>query len=133
MLMPSVSRYMTAQPWTIDRAASLRDAQQLMREHQIRHLPVLDDGELVGVVSERDIGLVEARAGVDPGKTPIGDAMVERPFIVTSDAALDEVATIMSERKYGSVIVMGHDGVEGIFTAVDACRVLAEVLQRVVD
>jgi len=133
MLMPSVSRYMTAQPWTIDRAASLREAQQLMREHQIRHLPVLDDGELVGVVSERDIGLVEARAGVDPGKTPIGDAMVERPFIVTSDAALDEVATIMSERKYGSVIVMGHDGVEGIFTAVDACRVLAEVLQRVVD
>jgi acetoin utilization protein AcuB len=56
--------------------------------------------------------------------------MTERPFIVTGDTALEEVVAIMSEHKYGSVIVMGRDGVEGIFTAVDACRVLAEMLQR---
>jgi acetoin utilization protein AcuB len=50
--------------------------------------------------------------------------------MVTSDAPVDEVAQIMSEKKYGSVIVMGRDGIEGIFTAVDACRVLAEILQQ---
>lgn len=133
MLMPSVSRYMTAQPWTIERTASLRDAEQLMRDHQIRHLPVVDDGQLVGVVTERDLKALTARPGIDASAARVTEVMIERPFIVTSDAALDEVATIMSEQKYGSVIVMGHDGVEGIFTAVDACRVLAEVLQRVVE
>lgn len=129
--MPAVSHYMTAQPWTIERDASLRDADQLMRAHEIRHLPVLDQGRLVGVVSDRDLRLLEATACVNPSTTQVDEAMTEHPFIVTGDTALDEVASIMSEHKYGSVIVMGRDGVEGIFTAVDACRVLAEVLQRV--
>jgi acetoin utilization protein AcuB len=130
MLMPPVSHYMTSQPWTIERDASLREADQLMRQHGIRHLPVLEDGRLVGVVSARDLRLLEAAPGVSTGTTRIDQAMTERPFIVTGDTALDEVVTIMSEHKYGSVIVMGRDGVEGIFTSVDACRVLAEVLQR---
>ena len=131
MLMPPVSHYMTAQPWTIERDASLREADQLMRAHQIRHLPILEDGRLVGVVSERDLRLLEAGAGVNAATTHVDKAMIERPFVVTGDTALDEVVTIMSEHKYGSVIVMGREGVEGIFTSVDAGRVLAEVLQRV--
>lgn len=129
MPMPPVSHYMTTQPQTIERDASLRDAEQLMRAHGIRHLPILEDGRLVGVVSERDVRLLEASAGANADTIHIDQAMIERPFIVTGDTALDEVVTIMSEHKYGSVIVMGRDGVEGIFTAVDACRVLAEVLQ----
>lgn len=131
MLMPSVSHYMTAQPFTIERDASLRDAEQLMRAHEIRHLPVLEDGRLVGVVSDRDLRLLSATAGVNASTTHVDKVMTEHPFIVTGDTALDEVVTIMSEQKYGSAIVMGRQGIEGIFTAVDACRVLAEVLQRV--
>jgi len=133
MTIPSVSYHMTVQPWTIDRDASLRDAHALMTEHRIRHLPVLDDGRLVGVVTDRDLRLLEATASLDARTTHVDQAMTERPFIVTGDVALDEVVTIMSEHKYGSVIVMGRDGVEGIFTAVDACRVLAEVLQHPPD
>ena len=133
MRMPPVSRYMTTQPWTIECDASLHEADRLMRAHGIRHLPILDNGQLVGVVSERDLRLLQATAGVNAGTTHIDQAMTERPFIVTGDTALDEVVTIMSEQKYGSVIVMSRDGVEGIFTAVDACRVLAEVLQQATD
>jgi hypothetical protein len=48
----------------------------------------------------------------------------------TGDTSLDEVAEIMGENKYGSVVVMGRDGIVGIFTAVDACKALASVLQR---
>ena len=130
MPTPSVSHYMTTQPWTIERDAPLRAAHALMREHQIRHLPVLADGQLVGVVTDRDLRLLEAMAQVDPVRTHVDAAMTERPFIVTGDTALEEVVAIMSEHKYGSVIVMGRDGVEGIFTAVDACRVLAEMLEQ---
>ncbi|MBS1123999.1 MAG: domain protein AcuB [Deltaproteobacteria bacterium] len=129
--MPAISRYMTPQPWTIKRDASLREAHQLMHEHKIRHLPVFEDGQLVGVVTDRDLRLLEAVAHMDAASTHIEEAMSERPFIVTSDTPVDEVVQIMSEKKYGSVIVMGREGIEGIFTAVDACRVLAEVLQTV--
>lgn len=133
MLMPSVSRYMTAKPFTIQRTATLAEAHKLMREHQIRHLPVVDSvGDLCGVVSQRDLHLIETLADADPEKVRVEEAMVERPFIVTSDIALDEVVEIMAEHKYGSVVVMGKQGIEGIFTAVDACQAFAQILRRAV-
>lgn len=127
--MPPVSRYMSAPPITIDRKASLAKAHLVMREHGIRHLPVVDGGELCGIVSDRDLYFFEQAAGLPP-TTPVEDVMTERPFVVTCDTPLDEVVAIMGEKKYGSVVVAGKHGVEGVFTAVDACRVLAELLQR---
>jgi len=127
-MMPPISRYMTAQPWTVERDSPLREARRLMADHGIRHLPVLHHGELVGVVSDRDLRLLEGAAGGPVGL--VTEVMAERPFIVATDTAVDEVVQIMSEHKYGSVIVMGRDGIAGIFTTIDACRVLADVLQR---
>jgi acetoin utilization protein AcuB len=129
--MPAISRCMTKQPWTIDRYASLAQAHALMREHLVRHLPVLDKGELVGIVSVGDLHLLETVADFSLDEVPVGEAMTERPFIVTGDTPLDEVAEIMSTKKYGSAIVVGREGVEGIFTTTDACRELARVLQQV--
>lgn len=131
MQMPAVSRYMTRNPCTIARTATLAEAQALMREHAIRHLPVLDQGNLCGILSERDLLLAEALAGSDPATIRVEQAMTERPFIVTSDSPLDEVAEIMGEHKYGSVVVMGREGVEGIFTASDACQAFARILRAV--
>ena len=131
MLVPSVSRYMTAKPITIARTATLAEAHRTMRAHGIRHLPVIDEaGNLCGEVSQRDLHLIETLSDVDLETVRVEEAMVERPFIVTGDTALEEVVEIMGEHKYGSAIVMGRDGVEGIFTAVDACNVLAELLHE---
>jgi acetoin utilization protein AcuB len=101
-----------------------------MKERGVRHLPVLDDGDLCGIVSERDLLMVESLIGADPATTQVDAAMTDRPFIVTSDTLLDEVVEIMTDRKYGSVIVVGHDGVEGILTTVDACRALTQLLRE---
>ncbi|MGE0400245.1 MAG: CBS domain-containing protein [Kofleriaceae bacterium] len=126
-----MSRYMTAKPVTIVRTAMLADAHRILREHAIRHLPVVDDaGNLCGIVSQRDLQLIETLSDVDPESVRVEEAMVENPFIVTGDTALDEVVEIMGEHKYGSVVVMGRSGVDGIFTAVDACRALTEILRR---
>jgi acetoin utilization protein AcuB len=122
---------MSVQPATIARTASLADAHDIMRGHQVRHLPVLDgEGQLCGIVTERDLHLIETLADADPETTLVEDAMTENPFVVTSDTPLDEVLQIMAEHKYGSVIVVGHKGVEGIFTTVDACSVFAKMLQK---
>jgi acetoin utilization protein AcuB len=129
--MPPVSRYMSTNPITIERTATLGDAHRLMRERLIRHLPVLDEaGDLCGIVSQRDLHLLETLADIDPESVRVEEAMAERPFVVTGDTALDEVVEIMGEHKYGSVVVMGKRGVEGIFTAVDACRAFSQVLRR---
>ena len=130
MLMPAISRYMTAHPYTIERTATMAEAHRLMRAHLVRHLPVLDQGKLVGIVTQRDLYLLETIADFDLESVPVGEAMTEQPFSVTSDAPLDEVVTTMSDKRYGSAIVLGRHGVEGIFTGTDACRALAEVLAR---
>ena len=120
---------MTRQPWTITSRSSLSDAHDLMHAHGIRHLPVVDDGRLVGIVSDRDLRVYRSLGGMQSAQ--VREAMTEPVFSVSSDAAVDEVARTMSERKYGSVVVVTNDGhVEGIFTAVDACRALAEILER---
>lgn len=129
-MIPAVSHVMTKQTVSIQRTASLAEAHRLMRAHQIRHLPVLEGGDLVGVVSLHDLHLLETLGEIELEATPVEQAMTEHPFVVTSDTALDEVLDIMSDHKYGSVIVIGRAGVEGIFTQVDACRAFANELRK---
>lgn len=128
--MTAIRHYMTKQPWTIPRTATLAEAHALMREHKIRHLPVVDESSLVGIVSVGDLHLIETVADFPLEEVTVEEAMTPKPFVITSDEALDDVVEIMAQHKYGSAIVMGREGVEGIFTTVDACRVLAEVLRR---
>ena len=126
----SISHYMTSTPCTIDRDDSIANAHAIMRGQHIRHLPVVHDGQLVGIVTQGDLHLLETLGDIDLDTTPVSEAMRENPFIVTGDTALDDVVEIMADKKYGSAIVVGRAGVEGIFTAVDACRVLAQTLRR---
>jgi acetoin utilization protein AcuB len=130
MLMPTIARYMTCQPWTIRRDAKLSQAHELMREHQIRHLPVLEAGKLVGVVSERDVYLYERLVDLDTDVT-VEDAMTVDVYAASCEDSLDAVVEKMAEHKYGSVIVMNRRGiVEGVFTTVDGMQVLADLLRR---
>lgn len=131
MLMPSIDRYMTRQPWTIRRTAQLAAAQQVMRDHHIRHLPVLEGGKLVGVVSERDLDLLGRVFREDPSDLSVEDAMTQDVYGATSDTPADEVLDRMAERKLGSCVVMDRlGGVAGIFTTVDALELFSELLRR---
>lgn len=126
----TVQRYMTVNPVVIDSHRALVDAQQLMREHGIRHLPVVEGRRLVGVVSQRDLYLMQTVRGVDAGAEPVAEAMSAEPYAVPPDAPLDEVARVMSEHKYGSAVVVQRGEVVGIFTTVDALRALGALLRR---
>lgn len=129
--MPSISRYMTPTPLTVPRTATLADAHAVMRQHAIRHLPVVDQtGDLCGVLSDRDLHLIETLQDVDPREVLVEEAMTQKPFVVTGDMPLDDVVEIMGEHKYGSVVVIGRGGIEGIFTATDACQAFAQILRQ---
>ncbi len=126
----TVKAYMSVAPVVVASDRTLADAHRLMRERSIRHLPVVDHGRLVGVVSQRDLYLLETLKGVDPGTELVREAMAPDPYAVPPDAPLEEVAAAMAERKYGSAVVVDRGSVIGLFTTVDALRALAAVVGR---
>jgi acetoin utilization protein AcuB len=130
MLIPPVSEYMSSSPHTVGADQTLAVAHRIMREHAIRHLPVLRGGKVVGIVSQRDLHLVETFQDSSPDEVAVEDAMTEDVLSVPPEAPLDEVVEMMSDRKLGSVVVMRHDRVVGIFTTTDALYALGRVLRR---
>jgi acetoin utilization protein AcuB len=121
--------FMTPNPHSIGSDQPLKLAHERMRNWGIRHLPVLEGGKLVGILSQRDALLVETLRDVDPGKVPVEDAMTTDVYMVSPDAPLGDVASAMAEHKYGCAVVMEGAHVTGIFTTVDALRVLISVAQ----
>jgi acetoin utilization protein AcuB len=130
MLMPTLSRYMTRKPWTIERTATMAEAHRVMRKHEIRHLPVMDGARVVGIVTMRDLHLLETLPGVVPEEVAVEDAMSPEVFVASEGDDLADVVDRMAEARLGSAVIVGHTGLIGIFTAVDALRALADILRR---
>jgi acetoin utilization protein AcuB len=126
----TVQKHMTISPLVISSRRTVADARQLMREKNIRHLPVVDGGNLVGIVSQRDLYLLETLKGIDPATETVGEAMTSDPYAVRPDTPLEVVARTMAEHKYGSAVVVDKGAVIGLFTTVDALRALANILKR---
>ncbi len=125
-----IDKYMTRSPHSIGAEQTLARANAVMQEHGIRHLPVLHGGRLAGIVTDRDVNLVETLDDVDPRLVTVSDAMSTSVYSVAPDTPLGQVAAEMAVHKYGSAVVMQSRDVVGIFTTVDACRALAALLQR---
>jgi acetoin utilization protein AcuB len=129
MLMPNMKRYMTREPYSVASRDNLARAKQLMTKHQIRHLPVVDGDRLVGIISERDVAVVEAIPGMDLAFVEVGRVM-EHPLSVWAEEPLDEVSALMAEHRRDCVVVKSGHGIAGIFTATDALRALSDVIRR---
>ncbi|WNG52947.1 CBS domain-containing protein [Archangium minus] len=119
---------MTRTVHTIGTQSPLSEAHRLMNEHAIRHLPVLEGGKLVGVVSMRDLHLIETLKGVDPKEVAVEEAMSQEAYTVPPGTTLLEVARTMAMHKYGSAVIANKGRVEGIFTTVDALKALETLL-----
>jgi len=109
----------------IDPQESLQQASQLMRGHDIRHLPVVHKGELVGLLSQRDVYLVETLSDTPASEIRVEEAMTREPFLVDPEESLQSVASRMAARKLGSAIVARDGILLGLFTITDALRALA--------
>jgi acetoin utilization protein AcuB len=129
-----VRDWMTPNPITIEADATVIEAIHLMKEKQVRRLPVTKDGELVGLVTERML------LSFSPGKatsmdtwqvhyllskTPVRQAMNPRPNTVTPDTELAECAQILHDRKLnGITVVDGQGRLVGILTTTNALEAL---------
>src|SRR5437762_13415215 len=96
--IPYIKKYMTSDVQTIGDEQPMAVAHRLMREQRIRHLPVLHQGKLVGVLSDRDLHLIETLRDVNPDKVAVSEAMTPDPYIVSPEAELHEVVYTMSAK-----------------------------------
>lgn len=126
----TVQRYMSIGPVVISSDRSIAEAHRVMRERGIRHLPVVDEGKLVGMLTQRDLYLVETLKGIDPSAERVREAMSAEPYAVAPDAPLEVVAEAMAARKLGSAVVVDRGVVIGVFTTVDALRALSAIVRR---
>lgn len=125
----TIRNYMTPSPITIGKDQPLTLAHEVMREHRIRHLPVLERGRLIGIVTERDLHLVETLRDVDPASVKVEEAMTPEPYAISPETSLEWVVSEMAEHKYGAAVVVdGRNKVLGVFTTVDALRSLQDLL-----
>jgi len=124
-----IQNFMSAPVHTIGVQETLAEAHELMNRFAIRHLPVLEGGKLVGMLSQRDLHLIETLKDVDPEIVTVEEAMNQDVLAVAPDASLEQVARQMAEHRYGSAVIVHERHVLGIFTSTDALRVLAGVVR----
>jgi acetoin utilization protein AcuB len=121
---------MTTTVQTIQGEKTLKDAVLLMGKDKIRHLPVTLDGQVIGIISDRDIKAALGLIGVDPAKTLIKDVCKEVVYTVGPDLPLDTLADTMAEKHYGSAVVMQNNKLVGIITLVDLCKALSFIINE---
>ncbi len=124
---------MTPAPKTVAHDDTVEQASEYMRKLHIRHLPVTKEGHLIGIISSRDISLVLNFRPQSAATDKVESALTPDPYIVGPDAPFSEVAGAMASEKFGCVLVMENGKLAGIFTTVDALRLLSDIFKDEIE
>jgi acetoin utilization protein AcuB len=128
-----VKDWMTTSVVTISKNTTLPQARQIMLQHNIRHLPVVSDGELVGIVTWGDIRRESASNATSLTRwelntildaLPVRRFMTASPLTVTPLTGVARAAQIMVEEKIGGLPVMDQGRLVGIITESDILRIV---------
>lgn len=111
---------MTVAPYTIGAEVTVEAARRVMDDFRVGHLPVRDEGRLVGVISVADVQGAPFRL--------VSEVMQREPLVVEQSTLASDVAREMAERHTDVAVVVSGERVVGIFTANDAERLLSSVL-----
>jgi len=121
---------MTCSPVTVTAETSVGEARELMYTLGIRHLPVEEKGRCIGIVTDRDIKLAFAVQGADASKRAMREIGQGSVYTVGREQDVAVVAEHLALEQIGCAVVVEEGKVVGIFTTIDACRVLADLLTR---
>jgi CBS domain-containing protein len=129
--MPTVGAVMTPFPYFVHPNDPVEQVERIMREHNVRHVPVEQDGRVVGLITDRDLGRLvnPALPRVDKLHIRTRAILLPDPYVVEMGASLADVVGEMAERKIGSAIVVKGGKLVGVLTAVDVCRELSSLLR----
>jgi acetoin utilization protein AcuB len=128
---------MTKNPITVESDTLVLEAQKMMREHNIRRLPVVDKGKLTGIITQHDLLAASPSPATSLSiyelnyllsKMKVKEIMKKNPATVGPDTPFEEALRIGQERKIGSFPVVENGKLVGITTESDIVRVLTRAL-----
>ncbi len=128
--IPAVQKFMTYNPITINISKTVSEAQSLMKEKQIRHLPVVDQDKIVGIISDRDVKLALSLVMATPQNLKIKDIAHGTVYTVHPETPIDQVADEMASKHYGCAVVEDNHKVVGIFTLLDALKAISDICHQ---
>jgi len=130
--MPSIKLVMTPFPYFVELSDPLDRAREMMKSHGVHHMPVQENGRLIGTLSSAKVerGFEVASTSSDAVDLRVGDVECKPAYIVDHSRPLDEVLSEMANRHLGSVLITKHEKLVGIFSNTDACRSLADLLRQ---
>ena len=117
-----VREAMTPAPTTIDAEGTAVEAARLMASENVGSLPVVQDGELVGIVTDRDLVLNVLAKDVDPHQTAVATVCSENPIVVGPEDSLDEALQRMAREQIRRLPVVEDQRVVGILAQADVSR-----------
>ena len=121
-----IANYMTPNPLTIGPRAGVEEALNALRQKNVRHLPVVDKGKILGIITDKDI-----RSTLDPtvlSELTMADIMTKNPVTVPIDASIQDAARLIFEKKTTGLLVTKNGQLVGIVTLADMLKVLVEIL-----
>ncbi len=113
---------MTSGPATVGPDDPCAQAATLMREEDCGSIPVVRDGRLVGIVTDRDIAIRAVAAGKDPRSTPVSEVMSADPVTITPDTEANEAARLMAEFQVRRLPVVDGGRLCGIVVTAQLAR-----------
>ena len=129
----SVRDTMTQNPRSIDASTSVVEAAQLMREGHIGSLPIIDDEQLVGMITDRDIATRVVAQAVDHTKTSVGDVSSRDLITVEPDRDLDEALQLMARHQVRRLPVVENGRLVGIVAQADIALSENEMTGKLVE
>ena len=133
-----IAEVMSRSVVTLTPEQTLRDAVELLRSKHIRHLPVVEDSKLIGIVTDRDVkrATPSLLSGVDReeydrvlDETKIAQIMTREPMTVTPETGLKAAVKVFIDRKVGALPVVSGSQLVGIITEIDLLRVFYGMLK----
>ena len=121
-----VGQIMSQKIVTISPDKRVGQALKLMQKYQIRHLPVIERGRMVGWITSRDLREVLLASMLEEIK--VGDVMVQAPISVTPDTDVEEAARLIHEHRIGGMPVMEGDKLMGVITMLDLISAFISML-----
>lgn len=113
-----VKRWMVKSPVTITRDTNIQEAIDLMKKHSIRHLPVVEDLKLIGLITQGDLRRAFIPSMIED--IDLSDIMITNPIVTSPDASIDSVAKLIFKHKIGGLpVVTKGNRLVGIITVTD--------------